>query len=195
MRIRVLGIAVVMSVACRVTPSADSTPPTQTITPGSPALIAACCGSDDESIMEQMRRYEATPERERPPELAMLPYRMTSGITRRDRIVIEDGAAWARIWPEIVGSHSPKPPLPFVDFEREAIVVASMGGRASGGYIISFDSARSAGDTLVLVVTERSPGRTCGTTAALSSPVALARVTRVRVPIRFVERTVETNCG
>jgi hypothetical protein len=193
---RVLAPAAIIAIAgCTATPSADTAPPSQSVTPGNPVLIAACCGHDDASIMEQMRRYEATPEGQRPPELAVLPYRMTSGITRRDRIFIQDAATWARVWPGLVGSHSPKPPLPAVDFEREAIVIASMGQRSSGGYTISIDSARTAGDTITLVVTERSPGRSCGTTAALSSPVALARVTRPTVPIRFVEKTVVTDCG
>ena len=193
--LRTLGVgACVVIAGCRATPPADTTPPAQTTAPNPPALIAACCGYDDASIMTQIRRYETTAASERPPELAMVPYRLTSGITRRDRIVIEDAAAWARIWPTVVGSHSPRPPLPAVDFEREAIVIASMGGRSSGGFTISIDSARVAGDTITLVVTERSPGRTCGTTAALTSPIALARVTRPRVPIRFAEQTAVTDC-
>jgi hypothetical protein len=193
-RIPVLPVLIVMA-GCGVAPSAEPTPPPRSVTQDSPVLIAACCGSDDASIMVQMRRYEATPESQRPAELAIFPYRMTSGITRRDRIVIEDAVAWARVWPELVGSHSPVPPLPTVDFEHEAIVIASMGRRSSGGYTISIDSARLAGDTITLVVTERSPGGTCGTTAALSSPVAVARVTRPRVPVRYVEKTVVTDCG
>jgi hypothetical protein len=196
MSFRTCGAAALIAIAgCSQTPSADTATRTQSVTPANPALIGACCGADDATIMEQMRRYETTPESQRPAELAIFPYRMTSGITRKDRIVIQDAAAWARIWPEVVGSHSPKPSLPAVNFEGEAIVIASMGRRSSGGYTISIDSARTAGDPITLIVTERSPGRTCGTTAALSSPVALARVTRPRVPIRFVERTVVTDCG
>ena len=61
--------------------------------------------------MALMRRHEATAERERPPELAILWYRTSSGITRRDRIVVEDAAAWERLWPELVGSHRPVPPF------------------------------------------------------------------------------------
>jgi hypothetical protein len=160
------------------------------------ALIGACCGTDweDSTFYSRMRLYEATPEASRSPELAMLPYRMTSGITRRDRIVIQDSAAWARVWPELVGSHSPKPVLPRVDFSRELIVIASMGQRSSGGYSISIDSALVKGDTITLAVTEQSPGPRCGTTAALSSPVALARVRRPPVPIRFLERTTVIAC-
>lgn len=199
-RARLLAIAAVIAfvaaiAGCRATtPAADTTAPDERAAQLPPALIAACCPQDDASIMALMRRFEATAPDERPPELAILPYRLTSGITRAERIVVEDAAAWERLWPELLRSHSPAP-LPRVDFAREAIVVATMGQRATGGYTISIDGAQVAGDTITLVVTSRSPGRTCGTTAALSSPMALARVTRPRVPIRFVERAVVTDCG
>jgi hypothetical protein len=184
---------------CRPAPPTDNpSPPPAGPGTGAAAqqiLLGACCGSEDSTIMQQMQRYESTPEESRSPEVAVFPYRMTSGITRRDRIVIEDEATWARIWPEIVGSHSPKPPLPRVDFAREVIVIASMGQRSSGGYVISIDSALARDGGVSVVVTERSPGRTCGTTAALSSPVALARIARQASPIRFVEKTAVTDCG
>jgi hypothetical protein len=172
-------------------PSADTTPPGNSAGP----LVLSCCGDNDALIMAQMRMYETTPEAHRSPEVAVFPYRMNSGITRRDRIIVRDGAAWNALWPELLGSHSPVPVAPAADFSRETIVVASMGQRSSGGYSVTIDSAGVAGDTVVLAVTERSPGRTCGTTAALSSPIALARVMRPRAVIRFVEKTVVTDCG
>lgn len=145
--------------------------------------------------MQQMQRHETTPEASRTPEVAVFPYRMTSGIARRDRIVVEDAATWARIWPELVGSHSPKPALPPADFSREVIVIVSMGQRSSGGYSITIDSAVTTNGVVSLVVTEHSPGRTCGTTAALSSPIALARLAKPAAPIRFIEKTAVTDCG
>lgn len=189
---RVLLVALMAGAACQPAPSADPEP----VRPGAgEALVHSCCPFDDAAIMEVMRRYEATAESARTPELALVPYRMTSGITRRDRIVIRDAAEWARVWPEVVGSHSPKPPLPAVDFARETIVLASMGQRSAGGYVVRIDSAGVAGDTVILAVTERSPGPTCGTTAALSSPIALARVMRANATIRFVEKTDASDCG
>jgi hypothetical protein len=164
------------------------------IAPTSGPLVVSCCGDSDSLVMAQMRAYEATAEGQRTADVALFPYRMTSGITRRDRIVIRDRATWERMWPEIVGSHSPRPGPSAVDFSRETIVVATMGQRSSGGYVITIDSAGLAGDTVILAVTERSPGRTCGTTAALSSPVALARVLRPSAVVRFVEKTTVTEC-
>jgi hypothetical protein len=190
MRARIL-VALAL-VACS---SKDPAPATSGQAGAAGPLVVSCCGDSDSLIMAQMRTFEGTPEADRTPEIAIFGYRMTSGITRRDRIVVGDEATWRALWPELVGSHSPVPPVPRADFGRETIVVASMGQRSSGGYSVSIDSAGVVGDTVVLAITERSPGRTCGTTAALSSPIALARVMRPRAVIRFVEKTAVTDCG
>ena len=122
-------------------------------------------------------------------------YQYNSGITTRDRVAVTDAGAWSKLWVEIVAPFSPTPALPPADFNTETIVVASMGQKPSGGYGIAIDSAGVAGDTVILAVTESSPGPTCGTTAALTAPVAIARVLRPRAIIRFVEKTAKTDCG
>lgn len=159
------------------------------------ALVLSCCGDSDSLIMRMMQRHDSTPAERRPPEVAVFPYRSNSGLTTRDRVIVTDQAAWSAIWTDIVRNHSPTPALPAVDFGRETIVVAAMGQRSTGGYGITIDSGGVAGDTVVLVVTERSPGPTCGTTAALTAPVALARILRPRATVQFVEKTAVTDCG
>ena len=141
-----------------------------------------------------MQRYETTPERERAPELALWPYRMTSGMAERERIVVRDSAAWVALWPRIVGSHSPRPAPPTVDFAREMLLVVSMGPRGSGGYVIAIDSVVTAGDTIHVTVREQSPGPRCGTPAVLSAAVALARIERREEPVVFTTREVVHDC-
>jgi hypothetical protein len=159
------------------------------------ALVFSCCGETDSVVMAQMKRHDSTPEAQRPPELALFPYRTSTGITTRERMIVTDQATWAQVWTDIVKNHSPTPGPPTVDFDRETIVVAAMGQRSSGGYVITIDSSGVEGNTVVLTVTERSPGPTCGTTAALTAPVALARILRPRATVRFVEKTAVTDCG
>lgn len=187
------GAAFALLVSCDTRPASDISA-TAASPLGSP-LIGACCGWEDSTIMAQMRRYETTPEAERPPELAMFPYRVTSGITRRERIVVTDSAQWARLWPDLVGARSPVPALPAVDFSREALVIAAMGQQNTGGYSVSIDSAFMKADTITLVVTEMRPGPSCGTLAMLTAPVALARVRRSRVPIRLIEQSTVVACN
>ena len=69
-----------------------------------------------------------------------------------------------------------------------------MGTRATGGYVIAIDSIDTRGDTLRVLVREQSPGPRCGTTAALSAPVAVARIRRNDLPVRFTTRNVVKDC-
>jgi hypothetical protein len=141
-----------------------------------------------------MARRERTPEAERSPEMAVWAYRMTSGLSEVERIIVRDSASWARLWPRIVGTHSPRPRPPVVNFAEEMLVVASMGTRSSGGYVIAIDSINVASDTVRVFVREQSPGPRCGTTAALSAPVTLARIRRNDLPVTFTTRNVVKDC-
>jgi hypothetical protein len=159
-----------------------------------PRVLGSCCPDTDAAIYSLMERHESTSAAARPPELALLPYRHTSGLTERERIVVRDASTWAALWPRILGSHRPMPPVPSVDFAREMVVVASMGTRSSGGYTIAIDSVFVARDTLRVVVREQSPGPRCGTTAALTMPVALARLERSELPVSFISRAAVRDC-
>jgi hypothetical protein len=120
---------------------------------------------------------------------------MSSGIAEQRRLVVRDSASWASLWPQIVGSHSPRPVLPAVDFAREMLLVVSMGTRNSGGYITLIDSVTMRADTLRVFVRERSPGPRCGTTGALTAPVALARLERSDRPVSFTTREEVRDCS
>jgi hypothetical protein len=157
-------------------------------------VLGRCCPDTDTGITALVQRYESTPDRDRPPEVALWAYWMTSGMSDRERLVIHDSTSWARLWPRIVGSHSPRPPVPAVDFATEMLLVVSMGTRSSGGYITVIDSIAIAGDTVRVAVREQSPGPRCGTPAVLSAPVALARIERTEKPVTFTTREVIRDC-
>ena len=159
-----------------------------------PRILGWCCPTTDSTIMALIARFESTPPAQRSPEVAMVGYRHTSGFDTRERFVVRDSGTWATTWTRLLGSHSPRAPLPAVDFSREMIVVASMGTRSSGGYTMGVDSVFAARDTVFFHVREQSPGSRCGTTAALTSPVGLARVERTDRPIGFVTSNVVSEC-
>jgi hypothetical protein len=119
---------------------------------------------------------------------------MTSGLAGKERIIVRDSASWRSLWPRIVGTHSPVPPVPAVNFTDEMLLVVSTGTRGSGGYVIMIDSVRAVGDTIRVSVREQSPGPRCGTPAVISAPVALARVERTTWPVSFVTREVVRDC-
>ena len=159
-----------------------------------PRVLGACCPETDAEIIALFRQYESTAQAARPPELALLPHRFSSGLTGRERIVVRDLESWASLWPRIVGSHRPPPPVPPVNFANEMVVVASMGTRPSGGYAIYIDGVSAVRGNLVVSTREVSPGPRCGVTGALTEPVALARLERSDLPVSFVNRSVVRDC-
>ena len=189
-------ILALVALACNGAP-AENPEPAESPTPGTsgvPRILGWCCPTTDSAIIALIARYEATPPADRSPEVAMVGYRHSSGFDTRQQFVVRDSAAWSTTWTTLLGSHSPKPPLPSVDFSREMLVVASMGTRSSGGYSVGIDSAFVARDTLFFRVIETSPGARCGTTAALTSPVGLARVERSDLPVGFATSSVVSEC-
>ena len=190
-------LALLAMTGCDARPASDATSATQSATTSSsaaPRVLGACCPDSDTAITALIQRYESTPESERPAELAIWAYRMSSGLAEQEQIVVRDSATWAALWPRLVGSHSPRPVLPAVDFTDEMLIVVSMGTRSSGGYIVTIDSVGVTADTLRVFVREQSPGSRCGTTAALTAPVALVRLERSALPATFATRETVHDC-
>ena len=189
-------VLVLSALACGGPPAEAPEPqatPAETAA-SAPRLLGWCCPTTDAAIMALIGRYEATPPAERAPEVAMVGYRHTSGFDTQQQFVVRDSATWATTWTRLLGSHRPRAPLPAVDFSREMLVVASMGTRSSGGYTVGVDSVFVARDTVFFRVREQSPGSRCGTTAALTSPVGLARVEQTDRPTGFIISQVVSEC-
>jgi hypothetical protein len=136
----------------------------------------------------------ATPIAFRPVE-ELGPYRSSSGLQQRQRVVVQEPQAWEALWSTLTSRQSQAPARPSVDFSRERLVVVSMGERPSGGYAIEVDGVFLSGGTLYVSVQEVSPGSDCMTTAALTQPVAAVAVPAGREPVKFVERTKVQSCS
>lgn len=117
-----------------------------------------------------------------------------SGMDAPAREVVRSDASWQTLWTRIHRHLQPAPRVAAVDFGREAVVVAAMGSRATGGYVITVDSATAAPDTLHVFVTERSPGRTCVTTQAFTAPVHAVAIPADGRAVRFHENAVVDPC-
>ena len=129
-----------------------------------------------------------------PDQLQTLLQESSSGIDSRRRGVIRGEAEWSAFWDEVHSRRSPVPERPDVDFEQSMVIVASMGTRPTGGYEITFDAVGRTGADYHVVVRESAPGRSCGTTAALTQPVTAVRVARSDGNVSFIERTSTLRC-
>ncbi|HEY0378109.1 MAG TPA: DUF885 family protein [Pyrinomonadaceae bacterium] len=83
---------------------------------------------------------------------------------------------WERAW-EVIGRGS-SGPMPEVNFNTRAVVIAHQGRKNTGGYGISVAAIRRDGVTLVVRVSEQSPKQGDIVTEALTSPFVAVSVPR-----------------
>jgi PrcB C-terminal len=117
-----------------------------------------------------------------------------SGFQEPARLVITDDQAWASAWATLMQPSPGASGPPHIDFSAQMVLLAAMGGRNTGGYSIDMTEAASTADTLYVSVLETSPGTSCITTDALTSPVALTRVVRFDGEVKFLENAKTIDC-
>jgi hypothetical protein len=152
-------------------------------------LAIAGCVEDTHQVLAPGTPIELT--RITPNAPAIVYY---SGLVEPARMVIDDPAALASVWARVFANGSELPPLPKVDFRRERVIVAALGGRATGGYGIEITGADLEGDEIVVDVVSTSPGGDCAVTDAVTAPVDIATIPRGG-PVRFAERSALRDCG
>lgn len=108
-----------------------------------------------------------------------------SGFSQPARIVVTSRAQWEAVWRNIAGNVTPAPEAPAVDFRREVVLVAAMGGRPTGGYTVRVEEAAADARQVSVRVVEMSPGSRCVVTQAFTSPVDVVKMTRTNLPVRF----------
>jgi protease stability complex PrcB-like protein len=116
-----------------------------------------------------------------------------SGFDQPAQLVIRDAGGWAAFWDQLYRNQTTRPALPAVDFAQQMVVVAAMGTRNAGGYSIAVEQV-SFGSEVLVDVLERSPGRTCGVSQALTQPVDAVVVPSSDAPVRFQETAAVYDC-
>jgi hypothetical protein len=116
-----------------------------------------------------------------------------SGIGTVERVVIRSEAEWQPFWTRLWGGD--RRPRPAVDFDREMVVAATMGGRPTGGFWIQVDSAVVSSAAVDVFVTEHSPGRSCATTQAFTYPADAVAIPASAHPVRFHDAKATTECS
>jgi hypothetical protein len=118
-----------------------------------------------------------------------------SGLRAPERQVIRDVAAWGRAWASIYQGRGVTPPLPFIDFTKDMIIVAALGERPTGGYDILLTGASRANDVITVKVEIQSPGSGCGVTLELTQPVDIAKMPRSSAYVQFQDTAKVRTCG
>jgi hypothetical protein len=156
-------------------------------------LLAGGCGGGGPTETPESR--SEVPGGQRIELRAVTPQPMYySGLDAPAREVVRTAAQWQTLWQRIFRLQQPQPGAPAVDFGRETVVVAAMGVRNTGGYVITVDSVTATADAVHVHVTESSPGSRCFTTQALTAPVHAVAIPADGRAVRFHENAVVHAC-
>jgi uncharacterized protein (DUF885 family) len=114
-------------------------------------------------------------EQARPVEFSVIATGTTSGYEGGRRIeLVATREEWRRVW-EIIGNGRP---VPDVNFETHAVVVAYQGQQPTGGYSIEVVGVRRAGTVIAFQVNERRPASGDITTQVITSPFVAVSIPR-----------------
>lgn len=156
-------------------------------------LLAAACGGGGPTGAVEIRSETVGGQRIELRALFPQPV-YYSGVDAPAREVLRSEAQWQAAVSRIFRLQQPQPVAPAVDFGREAVVLAAMGTRNTGGYTITVDSATATAEAIHVFVTERSPGRACVTTQALTAPVHAVAIPADGRAVQFHETVVVRAC-
>lgn len=148
------------------------------------AGLAAACGAGDRAPGGEGGDPAAGVE---PVETERVWLTLHSGIETPRREVVRDAERWRSIWATAHETWNSVPPVPEVDFGADAVVVAAMGRRPTGGYDIMVEDVRRTEEGLTVEVLEVSPGRGCVVAQTITTPAVA-----VRMPAAGLEVSVET---
>jgi hypothetical protein len=152
-------------------------------------LFAAACASSEQSTLPPGPKIPVVRLRAEP-----YSFEFYSGLNTPARLAVRDAASWQSLWAQIYQRRFPVPPVPAIDFSRDMLVVAALGSRSSGGYVILIDGASGEGADVTIAVRSISPGPKCGVTGALTQPVDIARLPRRDGEVRFLEHAEIRDC-
>lgn len=108
--------------------------------------------------------------------------------------VIRDTEAFSSFWMNLHEGVQPMPSVPEVDFTGQMVVATVMGTRPSGGYASEITHAGSGFDRLGIRIKNRTPGNSCGVTAALTNPYHIVKIERSELEVRFFEEEEVQDC-
>lgn len=114
-----------------------------------------------------------------------------SAIEEETRMVIQSQEQWLTWWKEHTknmfdAAHPDGQPPPKVDFEKETVLIATLGMRSTGGHQIQFSDVSRKGESMTVTLTTTSPGPDDMVTMALTYPFAVIAIAKHTGVVEFV---------
>lgn len=155
------------------------------------AMMGGCSSAPDGTSPSTSTETTVTSAAAQP--LSRLYSAATSGFVEPAELPLRDRAALDGAW-RTLHDGIPGNPAPAIDFASRMVVLVAIGPRNTGGYTVRVDAVTSDGSKATVQYTVTSPGPSCMTTQALTSPVDVVSVARLDGAVRFERRDVVQPC-
>lgn len=110
-----------------------------------------------------------------------------SGHNQKNNYVIVGNKDFEDLWNKVYYKTISKPPLPQIDFSKYMVLAVFEGVKNTGGYDIQIFKINQNAGYLDILVKEISPGPSCFTTQAFTSPFHIVKVEKMNseVNVKF----------
>ena len=116
-----------------------------------------------------------------------------SGIREAKQEVVKSADAWQKIWKQHATAGGESDKIPAVDFSKEMVVLATMGTKRTGGYIIEIVGVEAQDKALKISLKKSSPPPDAMTIQALTAPFHFVAVPKSNLKPEFVEANPGAN--
>ena len=108
-----------------------------------------------------------------------------SGIQDPLQVVVTNQTQWAQLWTKHTARKEPKEPPPEIDFQKQSVIVVTMGRKNTGGYALEITDVRRSGDKTEVIVTSREPKAGGFSIQALTAPFHMVQVPKIEGQVEF----------
>jgi hypothetical protein len=94
---------------------------------------------------------------------------------------------WIQLWARRQANLATKKPHPTIDFDRDVVLVATLGAKSTGGYAIEITRIVKTKDDIQVFVKRTVPPEGAKVITVQTSPFVLARMKKPDRPVTFID--------
>jgi len=117
-----------------------------------------------------------------------------SGFLEQSNRVIENIDELDKTWETAFINYTRKKPIPILDFEKQSVLLVTMGEKSNGGFSIKVDSVKENENLISVNIIELHPGKSCATESVIVYPFQIISLEKTTKKVVFKTVKKVYNC-
>lgn len=118
-----------------------------------------------------------------------------SGFLEKKEQIITNQTDFEKSWNIALVNYLERNPVPTIDFEKNQVILITMGEQTSGGYTLKTDSVTNIKTGIAINATAKKPGASCMTTSVMTYPYQMISIPKTNQKIEFKITEDIYDCG